>query len=102
MRFSSAAIGQQEIEAPVFIIGNFRSGSTLLQRLLAKDEEHLTAMTTLEIYIAPSITQRVFWKAAGKVDTGALPRGVQQARHPRGSQEPQQHPHAPRRLAGCG
>lgn len=58
----------QVIEAPVFIIGNFRSGSTLLQRLLAKDEEHLTAMKTIEIYIAPSITQRIFWKAAGKVD----------------------------------
>ena len=59
---------QQEIEAPVFIIGNFRSGSTLLQRLLAKDEEHLTAMTTLEIYIAPSITQRIFWKGMGNLD----------------------------------
>jgi hypothetical protein len=59
---------QQEIEAPVFIIGNFRSGSTLLQRLLARDAEHLTAMKTIEIYIAPSITQRVFWKAAGRVD----------------------------------
>ena len=59
---------KQEIEAPVFIIGNFRSGSTLLQRLLAQDQAHLTAMTTLEIYIAPAITQRLFWKAAGKVD----------------------------------
>ncbi|MBN2044182.1 MAG: sulfotransferase [Anaerolineales bacterium] len=58
----------QEVKAPIFIIGNFRSGSTLLQRLLVKDEEHLTAMRTIEIYIAPSITQRVFWKAAGNVD----------------------------------
>ncbi|MCB2179712.1 sulfotransferase [bacterium] len=59
---------RQKIEAPIFIIGNFRSGSTLLQRLMAKDEAHLTAMKTWEIYIAPSITQRKFWKALGWLD----------------------------------
>jgi hypothetical protein len=58
----------QEIAAPIFIIGNFRSGSTLLQRLLAKDDANLIAMKTWEIYIAPSIIQRKFWKLVERVD----------------------------------
>ena len=48
---------QQKIEQPVFIVGNFRSGTTLLHRLLAKDPQ-FTAMKAWEIYIAPSIVQR--------------------------------------------
>ena len=59
---------KQHVEAPIFIIGNFRSGSTLLQRLLAKDETHLTAMKTWEIYLAPSIFQRKFYTLVGKLD----------------------------------
>jgi hypothetical protein len=59
---------KQEVESPLFIIGNFRSGSTLLQRLMAKDEEHLTAMRTWEIYGAPSITQRKLLKFARRMD----------------------------------
>ncbi|MEX2143510.1 MAG: sulfotransferase [Anaerolineales bacterium] len=58
---------RQEIKAPVFIIGNFRSGSTLLQRLLARDQ-HFSSMNIAEIYIAPTITQRKFWKLLGWVD----------------------------------
>ena len=61
------AYRHQEIKAPVFIVGNFRSGSTLLQRLLARDE-HFTSMNVAEIYIAPTITQRKFWKLIGWVD----------------------------------
>ena len=60
---------QQKVEAPVFIIGNFRSGSTLLQRLIAQDSEHMTAMKTWEIYLAPSITQRKILKWASRVDS---------------------------------
>ena len=62
------AYRKQVVEAPIFIIGNFRSGSTLLQRLLAQDEEHLTAMRTWEIYLAPSITQREFWRVVNRLD----------------------------------
>jgi hypothetical protein len=50
---------EQEVEKPVFIVGNFRSGTTLLHRLLAKDER-FTGMKSWEIFIAPSITQRKF------------------------------------------
>lgn len=49
----------QKVEKPVFIVGNFRSGTTLLHRLLAKDER-FTGMKSWEIFIAPSITQRKF------------------------------------------
>jgi hypothetical protein len=59
---------QQQVKAPVFIIGNFRSGSTLLQRLIAQDTENMTAMKTWEIYLAPSITQRKLLKIASRVD----------------------------------
>ncbi len=47
----------QNIEKPIFIVGNFRSGTTLLHRLLAKDPR-FTGMKTWEIYLAPSIVQR--------------------------------------------
>lgn len=62
------AFARQPVEAPIFIIGNFRSGSTLLQRLLARDSENLTAMKLWEIYVAPSLTQRYFWLWVGRVD----------------------------------
>lgn len=60
---------RQKVRSPVFIIGNFRSGSTLLQRLIAKDQEIMTAMKTWEIYLAPSITQRKILKFASRVDS---------------------------------
>jgi omega-hydroxy-beta-dihydromenaquinone-9 sulfotransferase len=47
----------QDINQPIFIVGNFRSGTTLLHRLLAKDIR-FTGMTSWEIYVAPSIVQR--------------------------------------------
>ena len=47
----------ENIEQPIFIVGNFRSGTTLLHRLLAKDAR-FTGMKTWEIFVAPSIIQR--------------------------------------------
>lgn len=51
---------KQNIEQPIFIVGNFRSGTTFLHRLLAKDDR-FTGMQTWEIYLAPSIVQRKFF-----------------------------------------
>ena len=48
---------QQSIEKPIFIVGNFRSGTTLLHRTLAKDPR-FTGMKAWEIFVAPSIIQR--------------------------------------------
>jgi hypothetical protein len=47
---------RQEVRAPVFIVGNFRSGTTFLHRLMAKDTRHFTTMRMWEILFAPSLT----------------------------------------------
>ncbi|MBN1754889.1 sulfotransferase [bacterium] len=47
----------QEVKQPIFIVGNFRSGTTLLHRLLAMDNQ-FTCLQSWEIYVAPSIVQR--------------------------------------------
>lgn len=49
---------RMRVRQPVFILGNPRSGTTFLQRLLAKDEHTFLAMKTWEMFLAPSITMR--------------------------------------------
>jgi hypothetical protein len=61
------AYRSQKVEEPIFIISNFRSGSTLLHRLMA-DDDTFTAMTIFEIYVAPAITQRVFYRWLARMD----------------------------------
>jgi len=56
------------VRQPVFIIGNFRSGSTFLHRLLARDSRQFSSMKTWEIYFAPSVAQRRFWQGLWAVD----------------------------------
>jgi hypothetical protein len=58
----------QPVKKPVFIIGNPRSGSTLLQRVIAKDVHNFTCMRTWEIYFAPSITQRKIFQFLARMD----------------------------------
>lgn len=53
----------------LLIVGNFRSGSTFLHRLLAADEESFTAFKTWEIYLAPSILQRKLLRGVKIVDS---------------------------------
>ncbi len=48
----------QPVEKPLFIIGNLRSGSTFLHRLLSRDSETFTSLTTWDIYLTPSVTQK--------------------------------------------
>jgi len=52
------AYRQQSIDKPLFILGNFRSGSTFLHRVLSRDKENFTSLRTWDIFITPSITQR--------------------------------------------
>ena len=53
----------QKVSGPVFIIGNLRSGTTFLHRLMAKDKHNFTYMCMWEIIFAQSIFQRkFFWK----------------------------------------
>jgi omega-hydroxy-beta-dihydromenaquinone-9 sulfotransferase len=56
-----------EIREPLFVLGVPRSGTTHLHRLIAKDES-LTTFSTWECLFAPSVTQRCFWLALGRVD----------------------------------
>jgi hypothetical protein len=49
---------QVEIREPVFIVGPPRSGSSHLQRVLARDEETFASSELWELLLAPSITQR--------------------------------------------
>ena len=57
-----------EVKAPVFIVGNPRSGTTFLHRLLARDEANFCSINLWEILFAPSVTQRKFAWAVAAVD----------------------------------
>jgi hypothetical protein len=57
-----------EIKEPVYIVGNPRSGTTFLQRLLARDEDTFISMRTWEMLIAPSITARKILWAVSSLD----------------------------------
>jgi hypothetical protein len=62
------AYRQQPVHAPVFIVGNPRSGTTFLQRLLSKDEATFTTTALWEVLLAPSITQRALIRGLGTLD----------------------------------
>jgi omega-hydroxy-beta-dihydromenaquinone-9 sulfotransferase len=47
---------KQAVEKPLFILGNFRSGSTYLQRLIAKDHQQFASATTWDIFMSPSVS----------------------------------------------
>jgi omega-hydroxy-beta-dihydromenaquinone-9 sulfotransferase len=56
------------VEKPLFIVSNFRSGSTFVQRTLARDESTFTCLRTGDIYLMPSITQRRIFALLSRVD----------------------------------
>lgn len=58
---------QQDVKEPIFIVGNFRSGSTFLHRLLAKDDQS-TSFTSWELYLAPSVVGRKFYSWLMKIN----------------------------------
>ncbi len=62
------AYKQQPIEKPLFILGNFRSGSTFLHRLLSRDASMFTSLRTWDIFLMPSITQRRIFRLLAKID----------------------------------
>lgn len=59
---------KQEVWEPVFIIGNPRSGTTFLHRLMARDERTFACMNAWEILFAPSIVSRRAVKGLGVLD----------------------------------
>jgi omega-hydroxy-beta-dihydromenaquinone-9 sulfotransferase len=58
----------QPIEKPLFIIGNLRSGSTFLHRLLSRDTETFTSLTTWDIYLIPSVIEKKITQFVSKLD----------------------------------
>lgn len=56
------------VEKPLFILGNLRSGSTFLQRLLSRDEGTFTSLTTWDIYLTPSVTQKKITQLISRFD----------------------------------
>ncbi len=69
---------KQVIEKPLFILGNLRSGSTFLHRLLSRDSQTFTSLTTWDIYLTPSVTQKKITQFVARLDNkyfgGALHR----------------------------
>ena len=59
---------QQAVEKPLFIIGNFRCGSTFLQRLMARDRVNFATFRMWEIFLAPSIGERRFLHLLVRID----------------------------------
>ena len=58
----------QPIEKPLFILGNLRSGSTFLHRLLSRDAETFTSLTIWEIFLTPSVTQKKITQWVSRLD----------------------------------
>jgi omega-hydroxy-beta-dihydromenaquinone-9 sulfotransferase len=58
----------QPVEKPLFILGNLRSGSTFLHRLLSRDSETFTSLTIWDIYLAPSVTLKKITQFFSRVD----------------------------------
>ena len=62
------AYKQQPLEKPLFILGNFRSGSTFLHRLLSRDSATFTSLRTWDIFLMPSLTQRKLFRGLARID----------------------------------
>jgi hypothetical protein len=58
----------QPVEKPLFILGNLRSGSTFLHRLLSRDTETFTSLTIWDIYLTPSVTQKKITQFFARLD----------------------------------
>jgi len=66
------AYRDQVLEKPLFILGNLRSGSTFLHRLLSRDTETFTSLTTWDIYLTPSVTQKKITQLVARLDAKYL------------------------------
>jgi len=62
------AYKNQSVDKPLFILGNFRSGSTFVHRLLSRDSATFTSLRTWDIFLMPSITQRKIFRGLARID----------------------------------
>jgi hypothetical protein len=67
------------VEAPVFIVGHARSGTTLLHRLMSQDQERFSVFRLYELFL-PSLLQKKLIRLFARLDRrllgGALERRV--------------------------
>lgn len=56
------------VREPVFVVGLPRSGTSYLQRVLARDEARFTTLRLWELLLAPSVTERRLWRALAGLD----------------------------------
>ena len=61
----------QRVEAPVFIVGHARSGTTLMHRLLALDEARFSFFLYWETFF-PALSERLLIRGLGHLDTWIL------------------------------
>jgi hypothetical protein len=68
-----------DVRTPVFIVGHARSGTTLMHRLMSKDEEHFSYFLLYELFL-PSLLEKKIVRSIAKVDRrwlgGRLERGI--------------------------
>lgn len=57
-----------EIRDPLFVVGLPRSGTSFLQRVLARDASRFTTLRLWELLLAPSVSERKLWLAARRLD----------------------------------
>ncbi|MGI9256382.1 MAG: sulfotransferase family protein, partial [Salinispira sp.] len=62
------SVKRQKIDQPLFIVGNFRCGSTFLQRLLASDAANFSSCSGWEVMFVPSFSGRQFIQGIFIVD----------------------------------
>ena len=65
------SLWRKEPEKPVFIVGHGRSGTTLMHRLMAADEERFSYFLYWEMFF-PSLLQKRFIRLLGKLDSALL------------------------------
>ncbi len=59
---------RQVVQRPLFVVGNFRSGTTLLINALHAGAPHTRSHNTWEIYLAPTVSQRLFFSLLARID----------------------------------
>lgn len=58
-----------EVNSPLFVVGPPRSGTTLLHRLIALDQDQFTTFPLWEILFAPAIWQKKIWLGLNRIDS---------------------------------
>jgi hypothetical protein len=61
----------QRVEQPVFIVGHARSGTTLMQRLMALDRERFSFFLYWETFF-PALSERMLLRGLGRLDRWLL------------------------------